>query len=669
MRDSRRRASYRALLKEPTFFRFFLSQGFSALGDWMGMIAILYLVQRITDNEFAVAAALLARLAPALFFGPVAGVIVDRWNRKRVMVLCDLGRGALLALLPFVDSIPSSAPWLPAVVLFAVSAALEILTLLWQPAKDAALPHMVAPPQLLHANTLMLAAAYGTFPLSGVAFSLLAATSRGLGFPPEHVALIFDGFTFAVSAAITATLVIPHRARARRALNMRQVWRDFVGGISFIREHPMIRPWILGIGTIFVGVGAFMSIAVIYVDRVLQGGAASLGFLVTAVGTGLGLGFALSAVVARVVPRDVLFSATVFGMGAAVIGFGSVETLSTGSFMGVACGLFAGIAYPAGLTLVQENVADELRGRTLASMYSVVRLALVGSLAAAPVLARLINEALEPWDHRITVLDQQLALEGERVALWLGGVLVLVAAGVTTRAIGARRRTRPPGFGLFIVFEGGEGTGKSTQIGRLAEFLESRGMAVLVTREPGGSGIGERIRSILLDPRHRNMSSKTEALLYAADRAQHVEEVIRPALATGMVVLSDRYLDSSLAYQGLARGLGVHQVLDLNEWAVGSLLPDVVFLLDLRPEQGLERIDAPDRIEQEGSAFHTRVRDAYRTLSERYPWRFAVIDAARSPDEIEAEIRRRVLALLERSEGLRGQTRETAVPTLPTADA
>ncbi len=631
------------------------------------MIAILYLVQRITDNEFAVAAALLARLAPALFFGPVAGVIVDRWNRKRVMVLCDLGRGTLLALLPFVESIPSSVPWLQAVVLFAVSAVLEILTLLWQPAKDAALPHMVSRSQLHHANTLMLTAAYGTFPLSGVAFSLLATASRGLGSAPEHVALVFDGFTFAVSAAITATLVIPHRVRARRQLNVKQVWRDFVDGISFIREHPMIRPWILGIGTIFVGVGAFVSIAVIYVDRVLQGGAASLGLLVTAVGIGLGLGFALSTIVARVVPRDVLFSATVFGMGAAVIGFGSVETLSTGSFMGVACGLFAGIAYPAGLTLVQENVADELRGRTLASMYSVVRLALVGSLAAAPILARLINEALDPWDHRITVLDQQLALEGERVALWLGGVLILVAAGLTTRAIGARRRTHARGSGLFIVFEGGEGTGKSTQIGRLAAFLEGRGTAVLVTREPGGSGIGERIRSILLDPRHLDMSPKTEALLYAADRAQHVEEVIRPALIRGMTVLSDRYLDSSLAYQGLARGLGIPRVLDLNEWAVGALLPDIVFLLDLRPEQGLERIHSPDRIEQEGSAFHARVRDAYRILSERYPWRFVVIDATRRPDAIEAEIRHRVLTLLEQSGDRRAQTTDTVVPTLPTA--
>ncbi|MGH2731531.1 MAG: dTMP kinase [Actinomycetota bacterium] len=661
--NSRRRASYVALLREPTFFRFILSQGFSAFGDWMGMIAILYLVQEITNNEFAVAAALLARLAPALFFGPVAGVIVDRWNRKRVMVLCDLGRGVLLALLPFVESIPSSLPWLPAVVLFAVSAALEILTLLWQPAKDAALPHMVSRPQLLHANTLMLTAAYGTFPLSGVAFSLLAAVSIGLGSTPQHVALVFDGFTFAVSAAITATLAIPHRARPRRDLNVRQVWRDFVNGISFIREHPMIRPWILGIGTIFFGLGGFMSIAVIYVRRVLEGGAASFGLLVTAVGIGLGLGFALSAIVARVVPRDVLFSATVFGLGAAVIGFGSVETLSAGSFMGVACGLFAGVAYPAGLTLVQENVADELRGRTLASMYSVVRLALVGSLAAAPVLARLINEALEPWDHRITVLDQQLALEGERVTLWLGGMLILVAAGLTARAVGARRRTRERGCGLFLVFEGGEGTGKSTQIHRLATFLEARGAGVLVTREPGGSAIGERIRSVLLDPRHRDMSSKAEALLYAADRAQHVEEVIRPALDSGMVVLSDRYLDSSLAYQGLARGLGVQRVLDLNEWAVGALLPDVVFLLDLRPEQGLERIQTPDRIEQEGSAFHIRVREAYRTLSERYPWRFVVIDAARSPEAIEAEIRHRVLGLLEQSRAPAAETSDTAVPT------
>ncbi|MGH2767338.1 MAG: MFS transporter, partial [Actinomycetota bacterium] len=379
------RASYLALFRGRSFFRFFLSQGFSSLGDWIGMIAVLTLARRLTQDEFAVAAMLLARLIPALFFGPLAGVIVDRWNRKRVMVACDLGRAVLVATLPFVEQIGRAIPWLrPVVVLFVVSAALEVLTLLWQPAQAASLPHMVPRRELLHANSLMLLGAYGTFPVSGAAFSLLAGLSRWLGgafdlfrtlrINEEHLAFFFDAFTFTVSALITATLAIPRGRRSVKPFDLRQIWEELGEGIRFIKDHPLVRPWVLGIATIYGGVGIFMAVSVFHTGEVLGAGAAGFGLLVTAVGIGLGLGFASAGVSSRLAARDVLFSITVFGLGFALMAFASVSTLSVGLLLGGILGAFAGLAYPSGLTLVQQNVRDELRGRTLASMYSAVRL-------------------------------------------------------------------------------------------------------------------------------------------------------------------------------------------------------------------------------------------------------------------------------------------------------
>lgn len=657
--ERRSRGSYAALLRRGSFFRFFTGQGISSLGDWIALVAILTLVDRITDhNEFAVAAMLLARLLPALLFGPVAGVIVDRWNRKRVMVFCDLGRAALIATLPFIESVSRAVPVLnPVVLLFVVSAVLEMLTLLWQPAKDASVPGMVPSEQLGHANALVLFAAYGTLPISGAAFGLLVAASKWLGqnfeafrefrVNQEHLAFFFDAFTFTLSALIIATLRIPRHTVSRRRLDLRAVWEEFVEGLRFIRRHPMIRPWVIGIGMIFVGIGAFLSIAIFHVTKVLGAGPAGFGLLVTTVGVGLGLGFAFAGTVSRFVARDVFFSFAVVGLGASLFGFASVSTLSTGAFVGVLLGLFAGFAYPSGMTLMQENVDDELRGRILASVHSVIRLALVGSLALAPALAKVIDKLV--GGARLVFLGQEVDLGGTRVAMWLGGLSILAAGAVTTRAVRARwLGLRMPLPGVFFVFEGGEGAGKSTQIERLAKFLESRGREVLVTREPGGTTVGRRIREILLDPLSAGMSARSEALLYAADRAQHVEEVIRPALERGKIVISDRYIDSSLAYQGLGRKLGIEAVLDLSSWATEGLLPDLVFLLDFDPRRGLERAGSGDRIEREGLAFHEAVREAYRLLSSRYPERFVVIDAAQSAEQLEAQVRRRVAPYLER---------------------
>jgi dTMP kinase len=207
---------------------------------------------------------------------------------------------------------------------------------------------------------------------------------------------------------------------------------------------------------------------------------------------------------------------------------------------------------------------------------------------------------------------------------------------------------------LFVTFEGPEGGGKTTQVRRLAKFLNGRGFEVLTTREPGGTAIGDGIRAILLDPAHSEMHPQAEILLFSAARAQLVGQLIRPHLARGGVVLCDRYADSTLAYQGYGRGLELEALRLITEFATGGLVPDITFCLDLPVVDGLQRKaggagDAWNRIEQEALAYHRRVRQGYLQLVQEDPARWCVVDARQSIDQIQAEIRTRLGPWLERA--------------------
>lgn len=202
--------------------------------------------------------------------------------------------------------------------------------------------------------------------------------------------------------------------------------------------------------------------------------------------------------------------------------------------------------------------------------------------------------------------------------------------------------------GLFITFEGGDGSGKSTQSALLVEWLESQGRTVVTTREPGGTGLGEELREIVLHSRG-HITPKSEALIYAADRAHHIATKVRPAIDRGDVVVQDRYLDSSVAYQGVARGLGAKEVRDVSLWATDGLLPDITILLDLDESVGRDRMSSRtkfDRLEAEERDFHAAVRTAYLELAAAEPARFLVVDATGDVPEIAATIRDRVAALL-----------------------
>ena len=200
--------------------------------------------------------------------------------------------------------------------------------------------------------------------------------------------------------------------------------------------------------------------------------------------------------------------------------------------------------------------------------------------------------------------------------------------------------------GLFVVFEGGDGVGKSTQVVELVSRLRNRRIEPVVTRQPGGTPIGEKLRELLLDPGHPELTARTEARVYAADKAQHVEEVILPALAYGKVVVCDRYVDSMIAYQGAGRVLDLAEVEQVARWATGGLRPDLTVLLDIDPAEAVANIRQQDRLEAAGLDFHRRAREHFLRLAGEDPERYLVLGARESRENIAEKVAEKVLALL-----------------------
>ena len=665
-----RAATLKDLLTQPAFSRLLAAMTVSSLGDWVGFVAVTSLVARISGSNagLAVGGVMIVRILPAVLFGPIAGVLVDRFDRKKVMIASDLARGALFAAMAFMSQL-----WM----IYLFSFVKEGLSLLWTPARDASLPNMVPRRQLANANAISLVSTYATLPLGGGVFAVLAAFSDWISARvpwvvgrPESFALLLDASSFAFSALMVSRIAFPPRAAGAEGsrLDLTRVWRDIVDGVRFLREDSIASAMTAGIVVAFAAVGAVLAMGPIFVTT-LDAGTAAWGVIVTAFGVGMALGMASTNQIARFIDRGRTFVWALVAAGATLFVLASMPNLSLAAVVTVWLGAFCGLAWVSGYTLLQENVEDEFRGRTFASLTTLSRMGLFLSLASFPILSTVYG------DYEFFIGGQRFDLSGTRLALWTAGALAVVAGLNTRRLLGRHRLSRPrtlelvpklkrpPATGLFIAFEGVEGAGKGTQIRLTEEYLRGRiSQEVLVTREPGGTEMGERIREVLLDPKTGKLDARSEALLFAAARAQTVANVIRPALAEGKIVICDRYIDSSLAYQGWGRGLGEQDVLTLNVWATQGLFPDLVILLHLEPERGLLRsTEAPDRMELEGQDFHAKVADAYLRIAEEHPERFVLIDADQPPAEVFDDVRAAVDKVLEGFEHSNGS--EAGPPT------
>jgi dTMP kinase len=639
-------ATFGNLLRHGSFSRLWRAMLVSSLGDWVGFLAVTSLVVTRSGGNpaFAVAGVMIARILPSIFFGPFAGVLVDRFDRRRLMVTADLVRGAAYVSMPFIPGLAA---------IYILSFGIECFSLVWTPARDASLPNLVPRRQLVNASTLGLATTYGTLPLAGVVFTALTGVAAGLSplvpYLAEHkeaLPLWVEGLAFSFSAYMISGLAIPPpKPRSGEKLRPAQAFSDLREGILFLRDHPFARAMTIGIVLAFTGVGSVMGLGPIFARRTLGAGAAGWGVLVTAVGIGLVLGMGSLGLLSRAAPKHRIFPVAMLIAASTLVVLAVMPNLFLAASFTVLLGVAAGATWVTGYTLLQENIADEIRGRTFATLTVLSRLGLFLSLAGFPLLAGAIG------NHTLEIGGRSIDLAGTRLALWAGAGIGLVASVLTQRGLARTRLARHHPLtlhprlrkverrGAFVAFEGVEGSGKGTQIKLAREFLESKGFDVLVTREPGGTELGERLRNALLQSDIGSIDPRAEALLFSAARAQHVASVIRPALEDGKVVLCDRYIDSSLAYQGAARGLGEPDVLSLNVWATQGLFPDLVVLLDVEPTAGLARAgENRDRIEAEDDTFHAKVAEAYSHIADEHPERVIVIDASGSPSAVQERV-------------------------------
>ena len=650
-------SSYRSLLVNRDYRFWFFAALVTSLGDWAGLFALQTLVTGVADSArlelFSLGGIMMARLLPSLLIGPVAGVLADRYPRRRLMIIVDVARGGLFIVMAFSQDL---------VAIFALTLIIETLALLFLSAKDAMLPTLVEPDDLTEANQLNFLVTYGTLPLgAALAYAMVGFVALlrrfGLELDPIPTVLFLNGLTFLVSGLLVRGIRMTDGAKpsamatdtAETGPGMMQEVRE---GFRAMAEQPLIYALVTGVTGVFFGAGIIVALGPVFVERTLSRPQQDWFTLLTAVGAGLIAGIVLVPFlthrfrIERVYPIALVATSLVATVIAVISDW--PITLALGAVLGAG----AGLAVVSGYTLLHAYTEDESRGRTFASFYTGTRVATFAALGLAPFLAGSI-EFINIGVSGTGQADAQFVLSGTRITMLLGGVVALFFAQRSARAMW-RAGKRPPQpevngpdlAGTLIAFEGVEGSGKSTQAARLAEFLRSRGHEVVTTREPGGTPVAEAVRKVLLDRGLDAMDGRTEALLYAAARAEHVAKVIRPALERGAIVITDRYLHSSLAYQGHARGLGIDEVDEVNGWATGHTLADVVVLLHVDVEQGLDRArtragqDEPvDRLEAESTDFHREVATGFTTLAQRDPDRFLVIAADADVETVADRVR------------------------------
>ena len=649
----------RGVLAIPAFRKLWNSMLFSSLGDWLGLLATTAMAQQLSGGSyatanFAIAGVFIARLLPAVFLGPIAGVIADRFDRRRLMFNVDIMRAALYISIPIVNTYF----WLYTAMIL-----VECLTLFWSPAKEASVPNLVPRDKLESANQVSLLAAYGTAPIAAILFSILTLLSSAIAaisplIPSNSIdiALYINAISFLFAAWTVFGIKEIPKGSAAKSDNSSNVGQSLIQGWKAVSESKIIRGLIIGMVGAFSAAGAVIGLARTFVGD-LGGGDAAYGVLFGAVFTGLAIGIAFGPKIFAQFSRRRLFGASLTTSGIFLVLLALISNLVLSVIIVTILGAFSGIAWVTGFTMLGMEVHDEIRGRTFAFVQSLIRITLVAVLAIAPIIAATIGE------HRYEFQNLTLDYNGAQITIGIAGLIAVLIGSVSYHQMKDRPNvslwsdvlsalqgelgaiTGQTTQGIFVAFEGGEGTGKSTQSKLLAQWLEQEGETVLLSREPGGTELGKDLRKILLGHETGDISPRAEALLYAADRAHHVYSVIRPALDRGEVVISDRYFDSSAAYQGAGRVLNPTEVARISRWATESLYPTLTILIDLPAEIGLGRLQSRDRLEAESNDFHERVRQEYLQIAMMDPERYFVVDGTQSVEEINNQITARVVEL------------------------
>jgi dTMP kinase len=667
------------------FRRLWIALSLSSLGDWLSILALIVLAPSLTSGgavakTSAVGGVWVVTLLPALLFGPLAGALADRLDRRMMMIVGDVIRGLLFLSIPLFPNLT----WIYAAKFLA-----GIASQFWNPATAASIPNLVPKDKLERANQLSLLTTYGTAPLAAGLFSVLALVSEGISrvtplFPHASnvdLALYFNAASYGISA-LTVYFIreIPKR-NASGKISVPSTLKSIWDGWRFIRSTPAVRGLVIGMLGAFAAAGVVVGLGYTYIHDTLHGGSAGWGLVFAAIFVGMALGMALGTKVLGDFSRRRLFGVTLTAAAVPLALIGLIPVLAVVVLLVVLLGALSGIAYATGFTIVGLEVDDDTRGRVFAFFQSTIQVILLTVIAVSLAVSAGLTKVIAGLNGtgNVKIGDITYTSAGQNVVILLAALVAFLLGVRAYRQMDDRKgvplrqdllsaiRGEPapllhepvhlngtapdapdaPAPGLLIAFEGGEGSGKTTQARLVSIWLRELGFDVETTHEPGATKIGMRLRALLLDTSSTGMSPQAEALMYAADRAEHVTSVIAPALDRGAIVITDRYVDSSLAYQGWGRSLPVEEIARFNWWATGGRTPDLTILLDMDPLAGLNRrTRSADRLEAEPAEFHLRVRSGFLALAAAEPARYLVLDAARPQTEITRDITDRIRELL-----------------------
>ncbi|MFF7521276.1 dTMP kinase [Streptomyces pseudovenezuelae] len=693
--DSRERA-VRALLRRPQLKRLWSAHLVGGIGDTLALLVLVLLALQAAVAEgsfgggyrgvaFAVATVFGTRILATLLFGAVLlgpltsltsqeGPLDRRWT----MVGADGVRLALLIVAPlWIDWMPADALAMLLVTVFVAGVAERFWTVCRESAAPALLP---APPpegatvrplpdHLDALRRLSLRTTFVAIPLAGAALVVASLLNNLLGsgidwfgqHQPALASYVAAGL-FAASLSVLTFLELPDTRTPRARSPLEGLRRPKTGtGVDKGRTGaiPLLVP---ACAAVAGAIAAAVAVSVLHAKD-LGGGPVLYGLMVLALTGGVVIGIRTAPRVLVTLSRRRLLALAIAFTGIALLAAGLVPDVTTVLLIDGLAGVGAGVAANTGHTLLDQETEEYRRTRTTEHLHAVVRVVVAFGALAAPAVAAAIGP------HRLENGRFVFAHGGAAFTLMLVGALLLPVAALVLAKVDDRSGvplrhdlrdallggddpvTVPAAAGFFIALEGGDGAGKSTQAEALAEWIRAKGHEVVVTREPGATPVGKRLRSILLDVSSAGLSHRAEALLYAADRAEHVDTVVRPALERGAVVISDRYIDSSVAYQGAGRDLSPTEIARINRWATNGLVPHLTVLLDVSPEIARERFtEAPDRLESEPAEFHARVRSGFLTLAAADPGRYLVVDAGQEPEAVTTVVRHRLDQMLPLSE-------------------
>ncbi|MFC8595501.1 dTMP kinase [Streptomyces atroolivaceus] len=692
--DSRERA-VRALLRVPPLRRLWSAQLVGSIGDSLALLVLVLLSLQAAVLEgsfgagyrgaaFAVAAVFGARILSTVLFGAVllgpltaltapGGPVDRRW----LMIGADAFRLALLVVAPlWIDWMPDKALMMILITVFLAGTGER----LWSVAKESAAPALLPAPPLegaavrplpdhldalrrlsLRTNFLAVPAAAAVLVIASLIGELLGTGFDWFSFHQAALGSYVAAGLFSASVSTLYFLELPATQTPRPRSPLEGLRRPATGTGSGKGRTGSIPLVVAACSAVAGAIAAAAAVSVLHAAD-LGGGPATFALLILALTGGTALGIRTAPKVLPALSRRRLLALAVAVTGVALLALGLVPDTATGLLIALLAGYASGVAANIGHTVVDQETEALRQARTTEHLQAVVRVMVALGAVGGPLLAAAIGR------HRLGSGDFVFAHGGAAFALMLIGALllpvaVIVLARTDDRAgVPLRRDLRealrggdpavaPAANGFFLALEGGDGAGKSTQVEALAEWIRAKGHEVVVTREPGATPVGKRLRSILLDVSSAGLSNRAEALLYAADRAEHVDSVVRPALERGAVVISDRYIDSSVAYQGAGRDLAPTEIARISRWATSGLVPHLTVLLDVDPETARERFtEAPDRLESEPAEFHTRVRSGFLTLAAADPARYLVVDAGQEPEAITTVVRHRLDRVLPLSE-------------------